>query len=234
MWADMVVPAAKQAEIVVELREVGHLPLVELLFERTEETLDSAVLPWAVGIGTLVADTQPLESEAKFTRGKNGCVVGSDDLRFAVGANDFVQTGDQRSRGLVPQCVQMQQRTAAVIQNAEQRMEASLGIGLAGEIQRPDEVARHVHRPGVFEPAAQHLDFIAMPLQGLMDEGLANGNVAGSSKPAVADVGDGAASGLGHEGFEAEDFVLEPGRLLRGMAVAVANTRRESVPSGRA
>lgn len=232
MWADMVVPAAKQVEIVVELREAGHRPLVELLLERAEETLDPAVLPWAAGIRALVANTQPLKSEAKFARGKNGFVVGSNDLRFAVGANDFVQTGDQRSRGLVPQCVQVQQRTAAVIQNAEQRVKASPGVGLAGEIQRPNEVARHVHRPGVFEPAAQHLDFVAMPLQGLMDEGLANGNVAGSSKSAVADVGDGAASGLGHEGFEAEYFVLEPVRLLRGMAVAVADPRRELVRAG--
>ena len=102
-------------------------------------------------------------------------------------------------------------------------MKTPLTVGLAGEIHAPDKVTRDIDWFGVFKPATQYLDFIVMPLQGLMDEGLANGDLAGSNKPAVADVRDGAASGVGHEGFEANDFVLEPFRLLRGMKVGFSD-----------
>lgn len=79
---DAVVPVAKQIEVTVELREIGHVPLVELLFERAEEAFDSAVLPRAARIGALMTDAQPLQSDTKFVGGKNGFVVGSDKLRF--------------------------------------------------------------------------------------------------------------------------------------------------------
>ena len=136
VWTNVVVPAAKQIEVIVELREIGHLPLVELLFEGTEETFDPAVLPGAARIGPLVADAQPLQSAAKFAGAKNGLVVGPDDLGFAIGANGFMQAGEQGSGGFVAQCVQAQQGAAAVIQNAEQRMKGPLCVGFAGEVQR--------------------------------------------------------------------------------------------------
>jgi len=56
--SDMVVPIAECAEVAVELRDVWHLPLVELFFERAKQAFDSAVLPGATGVGQLVADAE--------------------------------------------------------------------------------------------------------------------------------------------------------------------------------
>ena len=60
MRTNVVVPTAKCGEVAVELREAGHLPLVELLFEGAEEALNPAVLPGAAGVGALVTDTELL------------------------------------------------------------------------------------------------------------------------------------------------------------------------------
>ncbi len=95
MRADVVVPTAKYVEVAVELREVGHLPLVELLFEGAEEAFDPTVLPGAAGVGALVADAELLQAKAEFAGGEDGFVVGTDHLGFAVGMDHFAQAGEQ-------------------------------------------------------------------------------------------------------------------------------------------
>src|SRR3989338_7738937 len=104
-------------------------------------------------------------------------------------------------------------------------MQTTTHVGFAGEVYSPDEVAREIFGFGVFEVSAQDLDFVIVPLQYLMDVGFAYSDFAGGGKAAVADVGDAAASGLRHEGFETDDFGFEPFRFLLGMAVAVSVIR---------
>ena len=77
----------------------------------------------------------------------------------------------------------------------------------------------------MLEVTAQDLDFIVVLLQDLMDVGFADSDFSGGGKTAVADVGDAAASGLGHKRFEPDDFGFEPFRFLRGMAVVVPISR---------
>lgn len=198
MRTNVVVPAAKQVEVAIKLAEIGNLPLIELLFERAEEPFDSAVLPRAAGIGTLVANAQALQPEAEFAAGRDGFVVGSDNFGFAVGVDEVVQAGEQGSGSLVAQGLQVQHYAAAMIENAEQRMQTTLFIGLAGDIQSPDQIAWNVDRLGEFDPAAQYLDFVVVPLQRLMDKGLANRDMPGGGEAAVAEIGNGAASGVRH------------------------------------
>ena len=50
-------------------------------------------------------------------------------------------------------------------------MTLTLGVGFAGEVDTPDEVARDGFWFGVFEVAAQDLDFVFVALQNLVDEG---------------------------------------------------------------
>lgn len=104
----MVVPIAKCIEVAVELRDAYYLPLVELLFEGAEQAFDSAVLPRAAGISALVTDAEPFQPETEFVRSKNGFVVGTDDLGFAVSADDFKQASEQGMRRFFVQRTEMQ------------------------------------------------------------------------------------------------------------------------------
>ena len=123
------------------------------------------------------------------------------------------------------QCLQVQQGAAAMVYDAEHEMQAALRVGLAGEVYSPDEVARNIFWFGVFEVAAQDLDFVAVLLQYLVDAGFADGDFARSCETAVADVGNAAATCLGHEGFEADDFCFEPFGFPGGMAVVVSASK---------
>lgn len=58
MRADVVVPVTERVKVAVELREVWHLPLIQLLFEGAKQAFDPAVLPRASGVGALVADAE--------------------------------------------------------------------------------------------------------------------------------------------------------------------------------
>ena len=78
---------------------------------------------------------------------------------------------------------------------------------------------------GVLKITAQNLDFVFVSLQDLMNKSLPDSDFVGGSETTIADASDAAASGLRHEGFEADDFVLEPFGFLRGMAVVVPVSR---------
>ena len=112
-----------------------------------------------------------------------------------------------------------------MVDDTKQEMQTAPRVGFAGEVYSPDEIARDVFWFCVFEVAAQDFDFVVVLLQDLMNVGFAYGDFAGGGKAAVADVGDTAASGLGHKRFEADDFCFEPFRFLRGMAVVVFAVR---------
>lgn len=108
-----------------------------------------------------------------------------------------------------------------MIEDTEQCVEIFVGVGLAGEVDAPDEVARNSFWFGVLEVAAQNLDFVIVLLQGLVNVGFSDGDFAGDGKTAVAEVGDAAASRFWHKRFEANDFVLKPFGFLRAIAMVV-------------
>ena len=113
MWADVVVPEPKDAEVAVELRQAGHLPLIELLFEGAEEAFDATILPGAAGVGALVADAKQFESvleqaggeDGHFDRLRTGFVVGAYRLGFTVNLDGGEQVGKEDARGFVVWCL---------------------------------------------------------------------------------------------------------------------------------
>jgi len=117
----------------------------------------------------------------------------------------------------------VQQFATAVVDDSEQVVQAALRIGLAGEVQDP-KVVKWVNLWRLaLEIAAQALDFIAVPLQELVNVGFADSDFTGGGKAAVADVGDGTAAGFGHPRLELEDFGLEPFGLLRGVGMVATD-----------
>ena len=84
----MVVPGADGVEVLRELVGCANFvePAQQLLLQREEQTLDPAVLPWAVRQGALMPlmpDPQNPEREAKQPRGEDPFVVGAQRLRLA-------------------------------------------------------------------------------------------------------------------------------------------------------
>jgi len=55
---DVVIEEAELGERVVKEVERIDLEPIELHLQRTEEAFDSAVLPWAAGVGSLVTDAE--------------------------------------------------------------------------------------------------------------------------------------------------------------------------------
>lgn len=103
MRSDMVVPVAEYIEVIVELYDVRHQPLVELVFEGAEQAFDPAVLPWATRCCALVTDAELLECAVKSARSEHTFVVGADDFGFAVGTNGLYQATEYGVGGFIMQ-----------------------------------------------------------------------------------------------------------------------------------
>jgi hypothetical protein len=74
----------------------------------------------------------------------------------------------------------------------------------------------------MFQVAAQNRYLIGMPLQRFVDKSFSHGDLATGRKTPIADVGDGAASGLRHKGFKANDFFLDPFGFALGVQVVMS------------
>ena len=66
MWSNVVVPVLEYVQVGVELFDTCDDPLVEFVFQRTEQPFDSAVLPRAAGVGALVADAELLQPKTEY------------------------------------------------------------------------------------------------------------------------------------------------------------------------
>lgn len=100
-------------------------------------------------------------------------------------------------------------------------MQFAVRIGFAGDIETPYKVARHSLGFVVLEFLLQALNFIFMPLQDTMHAGFADGDFAAGGEATVANISDGATSGLWHACLEANDLLPEPFGFVLRMAVFV-------------
>lgn len=122
MRPDVVVPVAESNQINIELFDARDDPLVKLVFEGAEQPFDPAVLPGAAGVGALVADAEFFQGKTEGHRPEHAFVVGADDPGFAVNANGLAQAVEDGGGGLVVQHLQVEERPAAVVEDAEQQM----------------------------------------------------------------------------------------------------------------
>ncbi len=161
-----------------------------------------------------MADAEQAEGEPEERRGKDGLIVGTDASGLTE-ALDRVQDGaNDRNRGLAAQIAQRQTSTGTVIEEAE---DGALAVTFAdvSEVERPDDVRWHRLRPLVLELAANRGQLMLALAQHGRDEALADSHVSSMLVQVVEDNGDLSASMEWHQGFEAQDLLVDPWRLGR-------------------
>ncbi len=84
MRSHKIVEETKLGQSDIQSRTTHDFPLVELLFERAEETLDTSVLPWTTRITALLADTCQQQHGAKQSAGEARFIIRSDRAGLTV------------------------------------------------------------------------------------------------------------------------------------------------------
>ncbi len=210
----VVVPDPKQVEVPLGFASVES-PLAAELLEGLEESLDAPVLPGCERSRALMADAEQAECELEERRGKDGLIVGTNASGLTEEIDRVQDGANDRDGGLVPQVGQHQTSTGTVIEQTE---DGALAVTFAdvSEVERLDDVWRHRLRPPVLELAANRGQLVLALPQHSGDEGLADSHVSSMLVQVVEDDGDLSASMERHQGFEAQDFLVDPWRFGRG------------------
>ena len=72
------------------------LDLIELLFQRAKQTLNSADLPWAVHSDALMADASALQALAEVGAGEARLVVSANATRLTVFRHCLLDMSDEK------------------------------------------------------------------------------------------------------------------------------------------
>ena len=167
MRTNLVVPPAKSRQLLVQLRGIVNQDLPDLHFKGPKESLDPAILPGAMGIGRLVADAQQPQPEPEQPAGEDGFVVGANNLRLAKLFDGIQQTAKQGDGRFVGQPFQGNRQPGMVFADTEYGVKVLLRIGDLSQVDAPVLALRYVIGGAVFDLAPQHVDFIAVLLDGL-------------------------------------------------------------------
>ncbi len=224
----MVVPETKEIQILLGRHAWLQGPQADELLEGLEESFDPPILPGREGRGELMPDAEQAQPEPEERRSEHGFVVGADASGLAEELDRVQDGAEYRAGGLGPQIAQRQAGTGTVIEEAE---DGSLAATLAdvGQVERPDDVRWHRLWFLVLELAADASQLVlALPQHG-GDEGLADGHVSPMLVQVVEDDRDLSTSMQRHQGFEAQDFFVDPRRLGRG--TRACRKRRYQDPS---
>lgn len=215
MRPDVVVEEAEFFERSVQCVERLDAELIEFAFQGAEETLHTPVLPGAMKISSLVADAEQKEGEAKYFGREDRFIVGPDDARLAVAPDRLDEFQDQGPRAFALKRFEPERPAAGVFQDRKNQTRAAIERRFARQIEPPDEVARHGLGLGALDLPAYDVDFVAMCSDDLRDEGLADGHLSPPGKAATEAVGNLAAAGMRHQGFQANSLPLDPRRFGR-------------------
>lgn len=112
------------------------LDLIELLFQRAKQTLNSAVLPWAMHSDALVTDASALQALAEDGAGEARLVVSANATRLTVFRHCLLDMSDEK-RALLTRGYEAEQPSAAMIDDAENVMKLAGLIYFSAEIHAP-------------------------------------------------------------------------------------------------
>ena len=209
---DVVVPEAMGVEI--GLRIVGNAgflpPGRESLFESPEEAFDSSVPPRTEAIGSLMPHASERQNQSEQGRGKDGFVVGSEELRCSVAFESVEKDAKQIDGGRCPHPPKDESGTGTVVKDSE-----DLGVFVQeGGVPVPGDVCRSPLRGSVLEFLPKVEDGESAFLGEVGDVGLADG-FAGVPVLAFEGGSDLSATGVRHEGAESYDRRRRPLGFLR-------------------
>ena len=122
MRSRMVVPGTKLHQLHPQVVGIDDPNPIQLTFERPEETFDPPVLPWAMKVGGLQADTQQRQRSLHQPRVETRLVVHPNALRqtkLVERADQFVQN---RGAAFVGQRTQSQASARTMIEQPQHQM----------------------------------------------------------------------------------------------------------------
>ena len=100
MRSHVVVPEAKDVEIVLGLGAGRQSPQTGKLLEGLEEALDATVLPGREGSAALMANAEQTEREPEERRGEGGFIVGANAPGLAEALDRLEDDAEDGDRGL--------------------------------------------------------------------------------------------------------------------------------------
>ncbi len=159
MRAEVIVPGAKQIQVLLGLLGQPHGPLAGQLLEGLEESLDVAVLPGREGRSALMPDAEQAESEPEERGGEDGLIVGPDAPWLAEAFNRVQDDAEDCDRGFGPHVFQCQACSGCVVEEPEYGA-FTAAVADVGEIESPHDVRRHGLRLSVLDLAADGGDFV--------------------------------------------------------------------------
>ena len=84
MWPHMIVKEAELHQRIAEFLKRSHRPLIQLVLQCPEETLDAPILPGATRISALMPNTQQPQPTPKQPRTKHRFIIRAHSARLAV------------------------------------------------------------------------------------------------------------------------------------------------------
>lgn len=137
---DLVVPETEISQQSLQRLLPIQLDTIQLALQRPEHTLNSPIHPRAAGNRELLLDACQRAAQPEYTAFEHRIVIGADDLGFAIPANGDKQPSQQGPGILVLHCFEHKQPAAAVIHDAQYRMNFPVHIPFAAHIHPPDTI----------------------------------------------------------------------------------------------
>ena len=213
MRPDMVVPGAELTERDIQLANPRHHPPIQLPLQRPEQTLDASVHPWTAGVGSLMANPQPLESEDEQARREYRLVIRANETGATVLLDRIKQTSQQEDGRLVSERGEGQHPSATVIDDAKDGVKVAIDVRLAGEVNAPCSIDRNGAGHPPFPGPAQILYFNPMPPHPTGHERLAHRHAALDGMEAIERRRDPATTRIRHPRLQTNEFAPDPFRL---------------------
>lgn len=217
MRAHRVVPDTEIFQQIVQCIAGIDFELIELLFQRAEQALDTPIHPRATRRAELLLDTCDAASPAEDPAAKDARVVRAERTRHAISTDGDEHMPQECPRILALERVQGEELAAAVVDDAEDGMVVAKGVPLARHVDGPCVVDRYGSGRATFDVAAQQLDLVAMFAERVAHERFADRHAVADGMDAVEELFDGTTSLTGQCG-QAKDFLYHPGRFGVGAA----------------
>ncbi len=208
----MIVPTAKDVQVLLGCRVPIHRPLAGQLFESPKESLHPAVLPRREGSRALMPDAEKTQPKTKECRREHRLVVGTDASRLTELLDRIKDLAKDRDRRLAPQVAQRQTGSRAVVEKPEDGA-LSLRPTDIRKIECPDDVWRHRSRPLVLELATDARKLVLTVPQHRRNERLADRHLSPTLVQMIKDDRDLSAAVKRHQRFKPQNLLVDPRRL---------------------
>lgn len=212
MGANVIEEMPKVIQSVLQSGWAVNVDLPHEWFDATKEALDAAVAPRGTNRDALVTNADQRQERLEHSAFEDQFVVGSYGTRFAMLADGQAQMANQCPAALVGHRRQLRADARTVIDDAQNGAWCAMVVLHKCQVNAPDAVDTHRRRALVAQLASDDEQRVLVVADGVADKGFAHPSRGMQAVEGVSHLA--ATSVLAHQGFEAQDFLHNPVRLL--------------------